>query len=376
MLRPRIKTLIVAMLLMFSCSQIARAEMKVYQYDGKLPFVQMMLNMMVAMGILDRLPANGAYGGYGASGYPSAWTGLSNPYVRALAMRGISPGSHGNNPFSRSPWLQSPWSQSGASGISPVWGSPSWGVLPVDSYSLHNRNLGSAYGAPAYSPHWSANDIDGWVNEPWENSAWNSAASPVARSQTPQTSQQVQSQPAPLVQNFNFVAPQNGKDNNRGSKSQNSSPLAKLARPLQMPRQSNPAKAKPSASYKKHRPSSSRNTVRQKPCITEFCGLKKPNLDGLWVAKNGEMLGVKNHRYLWSDGNSRYLTGQLKIQNEYLVANIDGHETLMRFKYKLAGNHLMTMQEDGVVREFVRTSGNQYGYPNNNRYSNNSRYYQ
>ncbi|RKZ58400.1 MAG: hypothetical protein DRQ44_14755 [Gammaproteobacteria bacterium] len=113
---------------------------------------------------------------------------------------------------------------------------------------------------------------------------------------------------------------------------------------------------------------------QEKPCITDFCGLKKPNLNGLWVAQDGEMLGIKNKRYLWSDGDSRYLTGQLKVQNEYLLANVDGHEKLMRFKYKLAGNHLLTMQPDGKIREFVRTPNNRYdgqypgyGYDQGNR---------
>ena len=124
MLNARKKIVIAALLLMFLSSQVVRAEVKLYQYDGKLPFVQMMLNMMVAMGILDRLPANGRYG---MAGYPSSsWGGLSNPYARALAMRGFSPGSsllngYGNNPFMRSPWLQSPWSSSAIDGVD--WGS-------------------------------------------------------------------------------------------------------------------------------------------------------------------------------------------------------------------------------------------------------------
>jgi len=78
------------------------------------------------------------------------------------------------------------------------------------------------------------------------------------------------------------------------------------------------------------------------------------------VAQDGEMLCIKNKRYLWTDGASRYLTGQLKVQNEYLLANVDGHEKLMRFKYKLSGNHLLTMQPDGKIREFVRTPNNRY----------------
>jgi hypothetical protein len=50
----------------------------------------------------------------------------------------------------------------------------------------------------------------------------------------------------------------------------------------------------------------------------------------------------------------------MKVQNEYLLASVDGHETLMRFKYKIAGNHLLTLRPDGTMREFIRIPVNQY----------------
>ena len=342
MLRPRTKTLFFFLLLMSFSSLSVHAETKIYQYDGKLPFVQMMLNMMVAMGVIDRLPANGPYGGYGFSGYPSRY---SSPYARALAMRGISPGSSfyrnpylGNSqlssPFVRSPWLQSPWSLSGLNDTvydSPLWGSPSWGVLPTEGY------------AP-YDSFWSSSDLDGWVNEPWEISEWNDRAEYLAQKK------QAAQPSVPLVQNFNYNVPASPAESNKDSANV-SSPLSKLGA-------AEPSAAEPVPQSRKQSPL--RKKTRQKPCITEFCGLKKPNLNGLWVSQSGEMLGVKNDRYLWSDGHSRYLAGQIKIQNEYLLANVDDHDQLMRFKYKLAGNHLLTMQPDGTIREFTRMPKDQY----------------
>jgi len=50
----------------------------------------------------------------------------------------------------------------------------------------------------------------------------------------------------------------------------------------------------------------------------------------------------------------------MKVQNEYLLASVEGSDQIMRFKYKLAGNHLLTLQPDGVIREFVRMTANQY----------------
>jgi len=339
MLKALQKTLFTALLLIVFCGQTVHAQTKVYQYDGKLPFVQMMLNMMVAMGILDRLPSNGAYGGYGSN---SPWSRMSNPYSRAMAMQGFP-----SNPVADS-----------------AWGNPGWGVLPIDSYT---RNYNSGYEQPGYASVGSSTDLDVWVNEPWDSSVWNPEAKMPVNESFKQAQNAPLQQTVPLVQNFNYNVPANTSNQVsptpptsqvRPSRQQRS-PLAKLAQPAAALNRNNRQQNTKQTSKQK-KPSPLRKQLNQKPCVTEFCGLKKPTLNGLWVAQNGEMLGVKNHRYLWSDNNSRYLTGQLKIQNEYLLANVDGYDNkLMRFKYKLAGNHLLTMQPNGKIREFVRMPMNQ-----------------
>jgi len=87
-------------------------------------------------------------------------------------------------------------------------------------------------------------------------------------------------------------------------------------------------------------------------------------MNGLWVAQDGEMLGIKHGKFLWGDALERYLAGYIKIENEYLIASVEGSERLMRFKYKLAGDRLLTMQPDGTIREFIRTTPGElyYGY--------------
>ena len=382
MLKALSKSLFFALLLTISCSQAVLAEVKQYQYDGKLPFVQMMLNMMVAMGMLDRVPVSGLYGSYP---YPGAsLSNMNNPYMRALALRGLSPGltssylrnpyalnsgtrnqyglypnsGYGNNPFLTSPWLQSPWSQQALNSASPVWGSPSWGVLPVESYPRYN--------------YWSGTDLTGWVNEPWESSSWNPEADS-RQAENTRVESQAQSAPAnsPLVQIYNSttdtqhrVTTQPQVRQPAQSERYNSSPLSKLVPPdyRGYPPMAEPYARPPQPpSNRPPRESSHAQTkVYQKPCITDFCGLKKPNLDGFWVAQNGEMLGIKNQQFLWSDGVSRHLTGRIKVENEYLQAWVEGHDQLMTFKYKLAGNHLLTLQPDGVIREFTRMTANQY----------------
>jgi hypothetical protein len=386
MLRTFSKPLFFALLLMLSASQVVCAEVKQYQYDGKLPFVQMMLNMMVAMGMLDRVPVSGLYGSYPYPG--SSLSNYNNPYMRALALRGLSNGlypgastsylknpylfnsatqnlyggypntGYGTNPFLSTPWLQSPWSQPALNSVSPLWGSPSWGVLPTESYPLNN--------------YWSGTDLTGWVNEPWETSSWNPEAES-RQSETTKAESQAQSAPinSPLVQIYNTSNDTQHRVDSQQQVRQpaqnnryNSSPLAKLAPPdyRDGPPRSEPYSRQPgpAAGRPPQEPPRSQTKVYQKPCITDFCGLKKPDLDGFWVAQNGEMLGIKNQQFLWSDGASRYLSGRIKIENEYLLASVEGHEQIMTFKYKLAGNHLLTLQPDGVIREFTRMTATQY----------------
>lgn len=420
MLKLLPKPLFVGLLMTLSVSQSASAEVKLYQYDGKMPFAQMMLSMMVAMGVLDRIPTHGPYAGYGLRGTQlnSPWSSYSNPYARALALRGYNPGSsylgssylgnlygnnyNVNNPFVRSPWLQTPWSAS-AFGHSPytssLWGTPNWGVLPYDSYSPYDVVGGSQWD----TPHWSQSELDGWIDEPWSNeswetSSWNPDAADYRSEHRPRTAV---SQTAPLIQNFNYGPPQNqqvqGKQQARGTQQSqgnqqayNRSPLSKIAPPnhpprrlsqSQQPRQQQPQQQQPqqqSAQQQKRtsplhkrmgqnyndgyatpRKKSNKKEYAGPACVTEFCGLKKPDMNGLWVAENGEMLGINKERYLWSDGRSRYLTGYMKIQNEYLLANVDDNDQLLRFKYKLAGNHLMTLRPDGTIREFIRVPTDQ-----------------
>ena len=124
---------VLVLLTVMSANQMVHARANLYKSNGQMPFVRMMLAMMDAMGMVDRLPARGLYGQSGYNSYP--WLGNNNPYSRSLALQGLSPG-YGANPFLSTPWSQSPWTQSAFSGVSPVWGSPDWGVLPEDRKSV------------------------------------------------------------------------------------------------------------------------------------------------------------------------------------------------------------------------------------------------
>jgi len=483
MLRALTKTVMFALLLTALSSTASRAEVKIYQYDGKLPFVQMMLNMMVAMGVLDRIPGHLVYGN-GPYGYGNR-SALSNPYLRALAMRGypvsgltgnslygrsLGLGSSGpGSPWTSSPWMSSPWTSSpwtgsgfpygsgfgtpwsgswlgsdsvwgdsfgwpdryGYPGVGPysygpyggvdnldravLWSSPTWGVLPVDELSMGD--------VPEGSP-WKSDDLQAWANEPWSDvdpadwsqpvpgsqygSQYGPQYGPPSRSPMASLPQQTQQPPQqPIVLN-NIIttgpasdtasAPVGGPAQPdpsvpQGTPRQVRSPLAKLGANAPADKRQDIRRAEPASEksrlqasplykyseqaqkyvlanpqdeqqyesqlqYKKVMPPSmaKRKPKDDKLCVTEHCGLKKPDIDGLWVSQDGEMLGVRSDRYLWTDGISRYLTGRIKVTNEYLLTNVEGYDTIMRFKYKLANDNLLTMQEDGTIREFVRVT--------------------
>ena len=287
------KKIILILLFGLLSSSLVHAEIRNYQYDGKLPFVQMMLNMMVAMGILDRAPVNGIY---------NARNNMYGPY-------GMS-----NNRFGNRNWANNNWgnnTQNNALGNT-IWGKPRWGVLPDDSYSLGN-----------YQNNYPSN-MNGWVNEPWEMSVWNNKKQ---NKQTVDAAERAQ-------QSAGTASKQAG---HQAEESLTTAQSPKLS---------------PTVSPK----------LKQKACVTDFCGLQTPSLNGLWVSKEGEMLGVKNSSYLWSDGQSRHLTGSIKLQTNYFLVNADGYDQLMRFKYKLDGNYLLTMQPDGLVREFKRVSNEHASY--------------
>lgn len=369
MFKALFKTAICVLLLTVLGGQPSYGDVRYYKYDGNMPFVKMMLTMMEAMGIIDKVSP---YGAYGLSAYPgSRWNGQNNlyshnlysnniyssylnsrnPYLRALALRKLGTG-YGRNPFVRSPWLQSPWASSAYNPQSPLWGNPSWGVLPR-----------SGYLSSPYSSRWSAYDLSGWVDEPWETSIWNDEAEDDDTSEPG----------PPIIQNFYNVPDDERHENRHEGWPEGRSekrPEKQQGKPSPLSKRLHAKRSKKSAhkhnvgNNRKHSPL--RKKAKEKPCITEFCGLKKPDLEGLWVAQSGEMLGINDERYLWTDGVSRYLSGDIKVQNEYLLTRADDHDELIRFKYKLAGDNLLTLKPDGTMREFIRVPmyrhGNEYRY--------------
>ena len=90
-------------------------------------------------------------------------------------------------------------------------------------------------------------------------------------------------------------------------------------------------------------------------CLNEQCERNKlSNLDGVWMTQYGEILGVKEDRFLWSDGKARYLTGTFNRKINEFALKVDQNDYIMAYQFIINGNRMQTRDRNGVVRSFVR----------------------
>ena len=197
----KVKFLLSVLLLSFMLNHSLQANTKYYQYDGDMPFIEMMLNMMVTMGMIDKIPPN--FVGYG---------------------------NYNNNPYMANPYTNYP------------------------GFNAPNR--------------WQGFNPNTMNRPPW----------------------------------------------------------------------------------------------LQSPCVNESCGNNNAvKLNGVWVTQHGEMLGIKNQQFLWSDGRSNYLTGLIKTRGNTLSLKVKDKGLVMNYQYQLDNARLQTRDANGVVRNFIRAPLNQ-GY--------------
>jgi hypothetical protein len=263
---PALKKAITLVLLCTALSVAfnADARAKYYRYSGNLPFVEMMLEMMAAMGIIQRVPGNGLYGGYNGGRY-GAWSSL-------LSQRG--------------------WPYSGYSPYSSYAGFP---------YSGYGGVPGSGYGSGVPL---TINPLSGFPGGLSRYSSWNN----------PYESAYGRYDTLPFDRN--------------------------LYRALNYDRRG----------------------YYDDGCYDGVCDgpySRHRNLDGLWVANNGELLGLRDGRFLWSDGNTSYTTGIIERTPFLIRAYIDDSDKKVVYRYKLIGNEMLTIDASGTLRIFKRIPVNQ-----------------
>ncbi len=242
---------IVVLAIAIGLSSHAEAKTKIYKSNTSLPFVEMMLSMMVAMGILDKIPPELI--GYG--GYPA-----------------------------------SPWSHQGL-------GYQSLGNKYLMNQYLASRHLGNRYpGAGGYSPL-TSRMYPGMYG----------------------------GNVSPFYQNPMLGFPGASPFNNH-----------------------------------RYRNSYQRGTngwlpMKRSSCVGGSCLSQRGNsLSGLWIGEDGEMLGIKNDQFLWTDGQDKHMTGLMNISDDHVEANIDGSDRQISYDYRVQGNELLTKDSSGVLRRFRR----------------------
>lgn len=230
----------------------AVAKVKIYKSNSDLPFVEMMLGMMVAMGILDKIPPEFiGLNRYGSSPYGYNNLSYRDRIKQYLARRHLA---------NRYP-----------GGIYPGSRYPGYGV----SYPVSRGLYPNRYGVGT----------------------------------------------APFYQN-----PMSGFPS--------SSPFGH------------------SRNYNRH---DSWQPMRPSTCVGGSCLARSSNsLNGLWVGDDGEMLGIKNDQFFWTDGQELHMSGLMNVSDDHVVANIDGSNEQISYDYRVQGNELLTRDEGGVIRVFWR----------------------
>jgi hypothetical protein len=95
--------------------------------------------------------------------------------------------------------------------------------------------------------------------------------------------------------------------------------------------------------------------LRPSSCVGGSCLSQLGNsLNGLWIGEDGEMLGIKNDQFLWTDGQDMHMTGLMNVTSDHVVANIDGSDRQISYDYKVQGDELLTKDSSGTIRYFHR----------------------
>jgi len=95
--------------------------------------------------------------------------------------------------------------------------------------------------------------------------------------------------------------------------------------------------------------------LRPGTCVGGSCLSQRVNsLNGLWMGPDGEMLGVKNDQFLWTNGRDQHMSGLMNVTEDHVVANVDGSNRQISYDYKVQGNELLTKDASGVIRNYRR----------------------
>lgn len=91
-------------------------------------------------------------------------------------------------------------------------------------------------------------------------------------------------------------------------------------------------------------------------CRTILCGNRAELLNGLWVAQNGEMLGIKDNKFLWNDGDHNYLTGAIQVRANRIYTRPEGTDATVQYQYRINKRELLMRDQNGLVKLFKKVN--------------------
>jgi len=91
----------------------------------------------------------------------------------------------------------------------------------------------------------------------------------------------------------------------------------------------------------------------QPPAQPSF-GAQEHALEGLWQGSGGEMIAIKDSRFLYSDKSSQQFSGYLSIGRDRFQASIPSSKTVANYQYWIKNDKLTVKDEAGRVLYFQR----------------------
>jgi len=98
----------------------------------------------------------------------------------------------------------------------------------------------------------------------------------------------------------------------------------------------------------------SRSGWPQPPQQTPYGTQGHSTLEGMWQGSNGEMIAIKENRFLYSDKGTQKFSGYLSIGRDRFQATIPSSKTVASYEYWLKENKLTVRDEAGRVLYFQR----------------------
>jgi len=83
--------------------------------------------------------------------------------------------------------------------------------------------------------------------------------------------------------------------------------------------------------------------------------IKQDSMNGIWQALTGDVIAIyNNNKFIWSDGGSQNLAGQLSIKGNNLIAYVPSKKTTLYFQFYREPGQFIVRDQKARVYTFKR----------------------